>query len=79
MKQVDFIHLIGRANEEIGGSVDCFVNMSEVVSFWFDFYNDHDIAVVKVKGYGRRNDGTIGQRYDTFYSNSISYLKTLIK
>lgn len=76
---MDFIHLIGIANEEIDGSVDCFVNMSEVVSFWFDFYNDREIAVVKVKGYGRMDDGSIGQKFDAFYSNSISYLKALIK
>ncbi len=67
---MDFIHLIGRRNDEIDGSVDCYLNANEIVSFWFE----DNIAIVRTKRF--ENSKTI---YDAFYSDSVDYLKSLIR
>ena len=76
---MDFIHLIGKRNEEIDGSVDCYINTNEIVSFWFEDYNGEEVAVVRLNGLNFKPDGSTYKIYVSFYSDSVDYLKSLIR
>lgn len=76
---MDFIHLIGKRDNGIYGSINCYVNANEIMSFWFENYGDKEVAIVRVNGLDFKSDGSTNKIYVSFYSDSVDYLKSLIR
>ena len=76
---MDFIHLIGKREDGIDDSVDCYINTNEIVSFWFENYGGKEVAIVRVNGLDSKPDGSTYKIYVAFYSDSVDYLKSLIR
>ena len=76
---MDFIHIIGKKEDGIDGSVDFYISANEIVSFWFENCNGEEVAIVRVNGLNYKPDGSTYKIFVSFYSDSVGYLKSLIR